>query len=322
MKKLLTVLLLLVTVCFAYGQTENSESKYAISVFKKHYNNSQFDSIFSIFSASTKTNLPLDKTMSFLSQLKSKYGNITELRFQEYKDGFSVYKSAFQKGLLILSIAVNQDREITGVYAKPYEERIQPASKRNITAMSLPFKGEWTIFWGGDTKELNYHVVAKFQKNAFDIVINNPEGKSFKTTGKTNEDYYAFGQPLLAPCDAEVVLAVDGVNDNVPGVVNPMYVLGNSVLLKTKNKEYILFAHFKQNSLKVKKGDLIKRGQLLGLCGNSGNSSEPHLHFHLQDTEEFTGATGIKCYFDKLRINGMLKTDYAPVKGDKVSDPD
>jgi hypothetical protein len=61
MKKSLIVLLLLLTVCFAYGQKENSESKYVISVFKKHYNNSQFDSIFSIFSASTKVNLPLEQ---------------------------------------------------------------------------------------------------------------------------------------------------------------------------------------------------------------------------------------------------------------------
>jgi murein DD-endopeptidase MepM/ murein hydrolase activator NlpD len=319
MKKSLTALLILLTVCFAYGQTENPESKYAINAFKKHYNNSQFDSIFSIFSASTKVNLALDKTVGFLGQLKSKYGNIAEMTFQEYKDGFSVYKSVFQKGLLALSIAVNREREITGLYAKPYEESVQPASKRNMTAMNLPFRGEWTIFWGGDTKELNYHVVSGFQKNAFDIVINNPSGKSFKTTGKTNEDYYAFGQPLLAPCDAEVVLAVDGIKDNIPGAVNPMYVVGNSLLLKTKNNEYILFAHFKQNSVKVKQGDVVKRGQLLGLCGNSGNSSEPHLHFHLQDTEEFTRATGVKCYFDKLQVNGTLKTDYSPVKGDKVT---
>ncbi|MNY29039.1 hypothetical protein D3C86_1630580 [compost metagenome] len=64
---------------------------------------------------------------------------------------------------------------------------------------------------------------------------------------------------------------------------------------------------------------MVKRGQLLGLCGNSGNSSEAHLHFHIQDQEDFTMATGIKCYFDKLKVNGADKTEYSPVKGDKVS---
>ncbi|MNL26902.1 putative peptidase [compost metagenome] len=240
------------------------------------------------------------------------------MTFLEYHDGFGVYKSEFQKAVIALNIAVDANREIIGLYAKPYEEPAG-AAKRNLTPMGLPFKGEWTVFWGGDTKEDNYHVVSKFQKNAFDIVIHNAAGKSFKTTGKTNEDYYAFGQPLIAPCDAEVVLSVDGIKDNVPGVTNPMYVLGNAVLLKTRNNEYILFAHFRQGSVKVKQGDMVKRGQLLGLCGNSGNSSEAHLHFHIQDQEDFTMATGIKCYFDKLKVNGADKTEYSPVKGDKVS---
>lgn len=319
MKKPLTTLLLSLTIFVALGQAESAESKYTVTAFKKYYNDNQFDSIFSMFSPGTKDKLPLDKTRDFLNQLKSKYGGITAMAFQEYQNGFGVYKSNFQNGPLTLSIAVNNGKEITGLYAKPYEELAQSALKRNITPMGLPFKGEWTVFWGGDTKESNYYVVSKFQKNAFDIVINNASGKSFKTTGKTNEDYYAFGQPLLASCDAEVVLAVDGIKDNIPGAVNPMYVVGNSVLLKTKNNEYILFAHFKQNSVKVKQGDLVKRGQLLGLCGNSGNSSEPHLHFHIQDAENFTGATGIKCYFDKLSVNGIPKTDYSPVKGDKIT---
>ncbi|WP_316788785.1 peptidoglycan DD-metalloendopeptidase family protein [Pedobacter frigoris] len=318
MKKPFITLLLSLTIGFAYAQTENPESKYAVSKFKNYYNANQPDSIFSILSASAKVNLPLEKTRAFLNQLRTNFGDLNAMTFQEYHDGFGVYKSEFQKAVIALNIAVDNNREIIGLYAKPYEEPAG-AAKRNITPMSLPFKGEWTVFWGGDTKETNYHVVSKFQKNAFDIVIQNAAGKSFKTTGKTNEDYYAFGQQLFAPCDAEVVLSVDGIKDNIPGVVNPMYVLGNSVLLKTRNNEYILFAHFKQNSVKVKQGDLVKRGQFLGLCGNSGNSSEAHLHFHIQDKEDFTMATGIKCYFDKLKVNGTAETEYSPIKGDKVS---
>jgi len=50
-----------------------------------------------------------------------------------------------------------------------------------------------------------------------------------------------------------------------------------------------------------------------------GNSSEPHLHFHIQDDENFNLAIGIKYYFDQLKVNGVLKTNYSPVKGDRVS---
>ena len=117
----------------------------------------------------------------------------------------------------------------------------------------------------------------------------------------------------------KVVLVVDGVKDNIPGILNPIYVPGNSVIIKTQNNEFLVFAHFKQHSILVKQGQMIKQGQLLGLCGNSGNSSEPHLHFHIQNIEDMNSATGVKCYFDKIHVNGQLKTDYSPIQKEKIS---
>ena len=97
----------------------------------------------------------------------------------------------------------------------------------------------------------------------------NDEGKTYRTNGKTNEDYYAFGQPLLAPCDAEVVQAVDGVKDNIPGEKNPMFVPGNSVMLKTPNNEFILLAHFKNHS-KGKRRGASEAGASAGLLWKFG----------------------------------------------------
>ena len=204
------------------------------------------------------------------------------------------------------------------LFFKPFTDESLPKPERNKTKLSLPFKGEWTVFWGGDTKEQNYHVDVEAQKNAFDIIVTDEKGKSYRTNGEKNEDYYAFGKELIAPCDGEVVLVVDGIKDNQPGVLNPAYVPGNTVIIKTANNEYLFFAHFKQHSIKVKQGQKLKQGTLLGLCGNSGNSSEPHLHFHIQNVEDINVATGVKCYFDKLVVNGEVKTDYSPVKRDKV----
>jgi murein DD-endopeptidase MepM/ murein hydrolase activator NlpD len=90
------------------------------------------------------------------------------------------------------------------------------------------------------------------------------------------------------------------------------------VVIKTTKGEYVFFAHFKQHSIVVKQGQQVKTGELLGLCGNSGNSSEPHLHFHLQNVEDMILATGVKCFFDQLKVNGVLRSDYSPVKGDKI----
>ena len=69
----------------------------------------------------------------------------------------------------------------------------------------------------------------------------------------------------------------------------------------------------------VKEGMNIKESQLIGLCGNSGNSSEPHLHLHIMDTETLEEATGIKCYFTKLKVNGTYRKKYSPVRSEKVS---
>ncbi|MBE9660323.1 M23 family metallopeptidase [Mucilaginibacter myungsuensis] len=93
---------------------------------------------------------------------------------------------------------------------------------------------------------------------------------------------------------------------------------GNSVILKTANNEYLFFAHLKQLTVNVKEGDVVKQGQLLGRCGNSGNSSEPHLHFHVQDTPSFDTATGIKCYFERIHVNGKIMGNHSPIKGDRI----
>jgi murein DD-endopeptidase MepM/ murein hydrolase activator NlpD len=296
------------------AQTEKPNYKIVADKFESFYNAKQYDSIFAMFSVDMKAALPIDQTIEFLAGLQSDAGKMIQRKFRKYEQSFASYKTTFEKALFKVNISVDGKANIDGLSVDP----LVPAPERNITPLQLPFKGEWTVVWGGDTKALNYHVESEAQKNAFDIIITNAQGKSFKTDGKTNEDYYAFSQPLIAPCAGEVVLVVDGVKDNKPGELNPIYVPGNTVIIKTDKNEYLFFAHFKQHSIKVKQGQKVKTGQLLGLCGNSGNSSEAHLHFHIQHMEDMTKATGIKCYFSKLLVNGQVKTDYSPIQKEKI----
>ena len=137
-------------------------------------------------------------------------------------------------------------------------------------------------------------------------------------SGLINDDYYAFGRELIAPCEGEIVLTVDGVKDNTPGQLNPFFPTGNTVIMKTDNLEYLVFAHFKQHSIKVVQGQRVKQRDLLGLCGNSGNSSEAHLHFHVQNVEDLNIATGVKCYFTGILVNGEERSGYSPVRNEKV----
>ena len=302
----------------SFGQTEKETAKKISAEFEEYYNSNEYQKIFDLFSPEMKSALPIEQTTDFLKGLKSQAGKIQKKEFVKYEQTYASYKTTFERAVFAVNISLDNNAKINGLFVKPFKEDNLPKLERNETKLILPFNGEWTVFWGGDTKELNYHVESEAQKNAFDIVITDKNGKTFKTDGKTNEDYYAFGKELIAPCDAEVVLAVDGIKDNIPGELNPIYVPGNTVILKTENNEFLFFAHFKQNSIVVKQGQKVKQGELLGLCGNSGNSSEAHLHFHIQNVEDMNKATGAKCYFDEIIVNGKTKNDYSPIKGDKI----
>ena len=196
-------------------------------------------------------------------------------------------------------------------------------AKRNKTKLYLPFKGTWVVFWGGDTKQLNAHHDVDNQRFAFDFDALDDKGKRYKGKGKRNEDYYSFGKEVLAPADGIVVEAVDGIRDNKPGSMNPYLTLGNTVIIKHRKNEVSVLAHLKQGSIKVKEGDKVKLGQVVGLCGNSGNSSVPHLHYHLQDNEIIQEGKGIKCYFQNVMVRTKKgqepKKEYSPIKRDVIT---
>lgn len=309
----------LLSSAFSIAQTEKPEYKKVAATFEQNYNDNNHEAIFASFNDLMKSRVPMDKLQHFLTSLKTQAGAIVKREFINYEQDAALYKTTFEKATFGLYIATTGNDEISGLLIKPYKDTSNTLIlERNTTSMILPFNDEWTVFWGGDTVEQNYHVESKPQKNAFDFVITDTKGNSYKTDGMTNEDYYAFGKPLIAPADAEVVLVVDGIKDNTPGDMNPVYVPGNTVILKTAANEYLFFAHFKQHSIVVKQGQTVKQGDLLGLCGNSGNSSEPHLHFHIQNIEEIKDATGAKCYFEAILVNGALKKDYSPVKGELI----
>jgi len=303
----------------SFAQTETAALKKVAAEFEKNFNANDFEGIFYQFSSPMQTAVPLDKLTNFLTNLSSEAGEITKLTFVKYQNGgLALYKINFERKLLGFNLSIDGNSEINGMQFIPFKEDNLPKMERNISKLILPFKGEWTVFWGGDTKELNYHVVDQAQKNAFDFLITDEKGNSYKTIGQTNDDYYVFGKKIIAPAAGEVVLVVEGIKDNTPGEMNPIYVPGNTVIIKTANDEYLFFAHFKQHSIKVKQGQQVKQGELLGLCGNSGNSTEPHLHFQIQNVENMNKATGVKSYFDNILVNGELKNDYSPIKGEKI----
>ena len=266
---------------------------------------------------------PVEKSIPFFQGLASQYGRIEKLDAGRYTPPNQVvFPAHFERGILDIKVVLDDQNKIIGLWFLPHTPDIAKVDKHQ-TELSLPFRGKWLVFWGGDTKELNYHHDTPNQQFAFDFVGADDTGKTHRGDGKTNEDYFAFGREVLAPADGVATDVINGVRDNVPGSMNPYSAVGNAVFIQHRDNEVSVMAHFKLDSIKVKVGDKVTKGQLIGLCGNSGNSSEPHLHYHLQNTPIIQDGTGIKCIFQKVTIikdgQPQMKMNYSPIKGDVIT---
>jgi len=146
--------------------------------------------------------------------------------------------------------------------------------------IQLPFWGEWTVTQGHDGTFTHKDAWGK----AFDFMVLDEEGKSYKSNGLNCENYYCYGKPVTAPADGIVVDIVDNIDDNEIGQVNTTQNWGNSIIIQHIPGIYTQLSHLKKNSFKVNKGDYVKIGDVLALCGNSGRSPYPHLHFQIQES--------------------------------------
>jgi murein DD-endopeptidase MepM/ murein hydrolase activator NlpD len=193
------------------------------------------------------------------------------------------------------------------------------AGYRTQTRMRLPFDGEWFVFWGGDAERVNHHVRAPAQRHAYDLVVWR-DGGTHRGAGTANVDYWAWGQRIVSPAAGEVVAAVDGLADNQPltGVMNTTDPAGNHVLIDVGHGEFLLLAHFQQGSVAVKAGDQVEAGQLLGLTGSSGNSSEPHVHIHLQDSAVPLAGIGLPLAFSDVLVDGERESRTELLQGQFV----
>ncbi len=193
----------------------------------------------------------------------------------------------------------------------------------------FPLRDESYIVWGGRTLKQNAHASFKDQRFALDILALKPGSrppskndvlnvKSYAGNPKNNMSYYIFGREILAPADGTVIAVRDGIEDNIPGKFNAIQVAGNYVVIDHGSHEYSMIAHLKKQSLMVKKGDVIKTGEVVGLVGNSGNSSEPHLHYHLQNTPKWHDGEGLPAQFNDYIANNVLIERGEPKQGEII----
>lgn len=187
-----------------------------------------------------------------------------------------------------------------------------------MTALELPFNDTWFVVWGGRTIDNNHHATLDDQRFAMDVVqIQN--GSTFIGDGKQNEDYYCYRDTLYAPGSGKVVEMVNSVAENIPGETNTDQLFGNYVIIDHGNEEFSVLAHFVKNSITVMVGDLLDKGQAIGLSGNSGNSTEPHLHYHLQNKPSIGHGQGLPAQFRDYYVDDVFVFRGEPVRNQSIS---
>lgn len=168
----------------------------------------------------------------------------------------------------------------------------------NYQSFSLPFMGEWTV-----TQAYNGMYTHKgLWQHAFDFRLEF-DGVQYNGNGFSLTDYFCYGKPVVAVASGEVVGVQNDVEDNLVGKENKEQNWGNYVLVKHADHLYSLVAHLKTGSIRCRVGDTVRKGDLLGLCGNSGLSPYPHLHFQFQSAP-YVGAPTLE-----YKISSYLKKE-------------
>lgn len=212
-----------------------------------------------------------------------------------FKDAAAIPKTLVHR----LSIAFEGGDPFIGIVA-----RTVPAAPTALV-LEPPLRG--ALYIAGDACcDSTRHVRATLpldgqlftsQRFAVDWEQLDEEGRIYVGDPKKVDSYHIYGKQVHAVASGKVVAVLDGLDDQTPGALPdklpPEQADGNHVVLDLGDGRYALFAHMRKGSVAVSAGQTVTAGQVLGLVGNSGNSSEPHLHFHVHDGPSPLASNGL-----------------------------
>ena len=184
--------------------------------------------------------------------------------------------------------------------------------------LKLPFWGDWKV-----TQAHNGEYTHKGEwRHAWDFEIVDDEGSLFKNIGTKVEDYYCYNKAILAPYAGTVEQIIDGIEDNKIGDINIDDNWGNTIVIRHSQYLFTKLCHIKSGTFRVAIGEIVKEGQPLASCGNSGYSPQPHLHFQVQSTPYIDSKTldyPLGFYVEKIQNKFNLKAFDKPNLDDIVS---
>jgi hypothetical protein len=203
--------------------------------------------------------------------------------------------------------------------------------------LTAPVRGRWLAVNSPSTRVPSHGVHAWSQTYAIDLVAepaeqtgqHRPPAARWWPISRQPSDYPAFGEPVHAPVDGTVVRRVDAMRDHrtrtslpamlyffaesVRELLGPVGVLGNHLVIRRDDGICVLLAHLRRRSIRVVRGQRVVAGDVVARCGNSGNSTEPHLHLQAMDRPSVWIAAGMP-----MRVDG----EPVPANGDHLVVPD
>ena len=190
----------------------------------------------------------------------------------------------------------------------------------------FPLRGRWYVSSSSSIR--SHHRARPAHEFALDLMKIGEGGRSFRTDGSSPEDYYAFGNDVLAIADGTVIAAEKAIAETAmpnPGeargdfarrVLGAMWEQdptgriagGNYVVIEHQGSEYSLYVHMRHNSVTVVPGDTVTQGQVIGQVGISGDGFEPHLHFSVTNTPDMNYGHGLPITFTNVKPVGLSST--------------
>lgn len=205
-------------------------------------------------------------------------------------------------------------------------------NRQSLNAYTFPLRGHWTTAAAPSFN--SHHRWASIQEFAYDFIQVGTDNLSYRNEGLHFSDYYAYGEPVFSIGKGTVVSVLDSLSEDESQMMQKgedkvaylkrvaakqqellsrgfKFVLGNHVVIRHANGEYSFYVHLKPGSIRVKKNQLVEAGTEIAAVGSSGNSTEPHLHFHVTNGLSFVASRSLPVVFSNIVLlpddNGGIK---------------
>ena len=286
--------------------------------------------LYASFTPEMKKQSPESKINTIYKQVAEKLGTPGETLSETFLPNLAApitmytHTTQYSKSKLpvMIILGVDGDGNLADFQVMPvqYPPRDEYSDYQDSTKLRLPFNGSWLVMQGGRMLYDNAFVATDDNRYTVSFLYLK-DGGLFDNEGRKNSDYYCFGQPVLAPAAGVVVQSAGNSSDHPPGRGPDIQSRGNYVVIAHGNSEFSLIPYLKAGSVKVRNGQRVKQGEVIGECGNSGSSPVPHVEYSLQNTRGFPLPKTMPAQFIDYTADGKPVTIGEPLRGQLVGNP-